>query len=178
MDSVEYRSLTKNEVTVQLFGCFIRRQIVTKCWRKEDGKWVIKDAPFIDDWSPEDYQFLVECLKKTIEKGGLVLGAFSQGELKGFTSVEAEPLGKEKQYLDLTSLHVSQDMRRKGIGKALFLKAAAWAKGKGAKKLYISAHSAAETQSFYRGLGCVDAEEINREHAEREPFDCQMEYLC
>jgi len=60
MDSVEYRSLTKNEVTVQLFGCFIRRQIVTKCWRKEDGKWVIKDAPFIDDWSPEDYPFLVE----------------------------------------------------------------------------------------------------------------------
>lgn len=178
MDAIEYRSLMKDEITARLFPHFIRRQIVTKCWRKEAGKWIIKDDPFIDDWSQEDYDFLVECLKKTAEKGGLVLGGFLQGELKGFASVEAAAWGKEKQYLDLTSLHVSQDMRGKGIGKALFLKAAAWAKEKGVKKLYISAHSAVETQGFYRSLGCVDAEEVNKEHVEREPFDCQLEYLC
>ena len=65
----------------------------------------------IDDWSREDYQFLVQCLLGTIEKGGLVYGAFVNGKLKGFTSVEAEFLGKDKDFLDLTSIHVSQDMR-------------------------------------------------------------------
>ena len=30
-----------------------------------------------------------------------------------------------------------------------------WAKQKGAKKLYISAHSAVESQAFYKSMGCV-----------------------
>ena len=43
------------------------------------------------------------------------------------------------------------------------------------RKLYISAHSAVETQSFYRAMGCVEAEAYCAEHVEREPFDCQLE---
>ena len=46
----------------------------------------------------------------------------------------------------------------------------------GAKKLYILAHSLKESQNAYRKLGCIDANEINREIAENEPFDIQMEY--
>jgi len=41
---------------------------------------------------------------------------------------------------------VPEDMRRDGIGKALFLSAADWARKQGAKKLYISAHSAIENK--------------------------------
>lgn len=47
----------------------------------------------------------------------------------------------------------------------------------GGEKLYISSHSAVETQAFYRGMGCRDAEEIDAAHAAREPFDCQLEYI-
>ena len=43
---MEYRKLCAAEINRQLFSHFIRRQTVTKCWRREDGKWVIKDAPF------------------------------------------------------------------------------------------------------------------------------------
>lgn len=68
-------------------------------------------------------------------------------------------------------------MRRRRIGRALFFEAAAAAREKGAQGLYISAHFAAETQAFYRGLGCRDAEEILSFHAEKEPYDCQLEYL-
>ena len=50
------------------------------------------------------------------------------------------------------------------------------AKELGAKKLYISAHSSKESQEAYRRLGCVEAVEVNREIAENEPFDIQMEY--
>jgi len=72
---------------------------------------------------------------------------------------------------------VSEDMRRGGIGKALFLAAAEWARKQGAKKLYISAHSAVESQAFYRAMGCVEAAEYHQKHVEAEPFDCQLEYV-
>ena len=51
-----------------------------------------------------------------------------------------------------------------------------WAREHGGKRLYISAHSAVETQAFYRGLGCIEAQEYSRKHVEKEPFDCQLEY--
>ena len=102
-------------------------------------------------------------------------GAFVDGTLKGFTSVEPGFLGSGGQYLDLSSIHVSEDARGAGIGKALFLMAKEWAREKGAKKLYISAHSAVESQAFYQRMGCVEALEYNQRHVDAEPFDCQLE---
>lgn len=63
-----------------------------------------------------------------------------------------------------------------GIGRELFRLACEEAHKHGAKKLYISAHSSKESQSAYRALGCVEAEEIDPVIAENEPFDIQMEY--
>lgn len=173
-----YRTLTQQDISRSLFSHFQRHQTVGKCWRKaEDGSWLIKDDPFIDDWSEEDYQFLVACLKHTIATGGIVIGAFEQEQLKGFVSVEAELMGSKKEYLDLTSIHISKDMRKKGIGRELFSRAADWARKHGGKKLYISAHSAVETQAFYRALGCTEAAEYQQSHAAQEPYDVQMEYV-
>jgi len=172
---IQYREVKGEEIGLPLFQNFKRRQVVTDCYRKENGKWVIKAAPFIDDWSPSDYEFLVECLKHTVETDGVLYGAFSDGQLKGFASVEGKPVGSRGQYRDLTSLHVSGDMRGSGIGKQLFSMAAGWAKEKGAEKLYISSHSAVETQKFYEAMGCVDAEEIMDEHVKAEPYDRQLE---
>ena len=95
--------------------------------------------------------------------------------MKGFASVEAALFGGEQGYLDLSSIHVSEDMRGMGIGRALFLAAKEWAAGRGAKKLYISAHSAVESQAFYRTMGCVEAREYQQKHVEAEPYDCQLE---
>ncbi len=47
---LEYKQLYKDEICIDLFKDFIRRQTVTKCWRRENGTWVIKDDPFIDDY--------------------------------------------------------------------------------------------------------------------------------
>ena len=151
---MKYRSLQENEINRELFRDFIRRQVVTKCWRKEKGEWVIKDAPFIDDWTEQDYQVLIECLKGTAASGGLVYGAFYDGRLKGFIAVLPEIFGGENKYIDLAAIHVSQDMRGTGIGTVLFKEAKRWAKEKGAEKLYISAHSAVESQAFYKRMGC------------------------
>lgn len=174
---IVYRKIEAKELNRDLFAQFERHQVVGKCWRYVNAEWVIQDDPFIDQWSEEDYAFLVKCLKHTIETGGLLEGAFVDGILKGFVSVESEPLGKKKNYLDLSCIHVSEEMRGHGIGRTLFSMAAAWAKEHGGEKLYISAHSAVETQAFYRSLGCVEAEEYNEEHVKQEPYDCQMEYI-
>lgn len=174
---IERRILSEQEIDRDLFRAFVRHQVVNLCYRREGDAWVIRPDPFVDDWSEEDYQVLISCLRHTVATGGLVLGAFLDGKLKGFASVESAFFGGENRYLDLTSLHVSEDMRGKGMGKALFRDAAAWAKGQGAKKLYISSHSAMETQTFYRALGCIEATEPNEQHMEAEPFDCQLEYV-
>ena len=52
---IQYRALSEHE----LCRDFIRHQVVTKCWRKEHNEWLIKDAPFIDNWTESDYDFLV-----------------------------------------------------------------------------------------------------------------------
>lgn len=170
-----YRTLTENEIDRDLFSHFARHQVVTKCWRRESGKWVIRDNPFVDEWTEEDYQALIAELQETIRRGGFVYAAFCDGQLKGFASVAGELFGTSRQYLDLTNIHVSEDQRKRGMGRALFAAAKTWAKEHAAKKLYISAHSAVESQAFYRSMGCVEAQEYSREHVEKEPWDCQLE---
>ena len=172
---MEYRALCVDEINTALFAGFIRRQEGTKCWRREGDEWVIREDPFIDDWSAADYQTLVDCLKHTVMTGGFVYAAFCGGVLKGFVSVEPTLFGGPQQYLDLSSLHVSREMRGNGIGTQLFQAAKRWAREHGAKKLYLSSHSAVESQSFYKKMGCVEAAVYDQTHVEAEPFDCQLE---
>ncbi len=173
---MEYRELKKSEISKELFASFVRRQEVNAVLTRIDGQWREISRPFIDDWSPSDYDFLVKCLINTIETGGAVFGAFDEkGRLKAFASLEGGIFGRKHRYKDLSSLHVSAECRRSGIGKKLFCMAALKAKANGADRLYISAHSAVETQSFYLSMGCRDAEEINALHSENEPCDRQME---
>ena len=170
-----YRAVEPDELCMELFAHFDRYQEVTRCWRKENGEWVIKPVVFTEQWGEKEYQHLVLDLQNTLKNGGVVFGVFADGQLKGFSEVTAEPLGPVKEYLELSSLHVSYDFRRHGAGKKLLLLAADWAREKGAEKLYISAHSSVESQAFYEAMGCVDSQEIQRAHAEKEPFDRQLE---
>lgn len=173
---MQYRELHITEIDRQLFTYFDRYQKVTQCWRMAEGQQVIEDVSFTEQWDEKDYDALVICLKRTIMKSGVVFGAFSDGLLKGFASVDGEFFGSSKVYLDLPCIHVSSDARGCGIGKKLFRMAAKWAKEHGAKKLYVSAHSSVESQAFYHAMGCVNAAEYDAEHIEKEPYDCQLEY--
>lgn len=174
---IEYAALDAARIARSLFAHFQRRQIVTKCWRKADGIWCVRDVCYIEDWTDAEYARVAAQLRRAADAGGLVLGAFANGELKGFACVDAALIGADRTYADLALLHVSADLRGSGIGRTLFGRAAAWARARGAAKLYISAHSAVETQAFYRAMGCVEAEEYSGAHVEREPCDCQLEYV-
>ena len=172
-----YRRLQAEAVTRDLFARFVRHQNVVTCWRQGVDGWCQKDDPFIDDWSEADYRVLIEDLKATACAGGFVYGAFVDEALKGFVSVRAGLFGGAEGYLDLAHIYVSEEWRRSGIDTTLFAAAKRWAEGKGAKKLYISAHSAVESQAFYRKMGCVEAAQADPAHVEAEPFDCQLEYV-
>lgn len=172
---MEYIELKTEMINHELFTHFKRHQIVSQCWRKIGDKWCIKDIAFTDDWDKKNYCKLIACLRNTVTEGGVVFGAFANGLLKGFSSVEPALFGKSSEYLDLSSIHVSEDMRSKGIGKELFRLSKEWAKQHGAQKLYISAHSSMESQAFYRAMGCVEALEYNKSHVAEEPYDCQLE---
>ncbi len=172
---MEIKELMVEDITAELFSEFHRHQVVKKCHRKIDGEWTVIDNAFVEDWGTAEFEYLSECLKNTVNTGGVVYAAFEGERLLGFSSVESEFFGSEKQYLELSSIHVSEEMRGKGTGKQLFYRAREWAKAHGAKKLYISAHSSVESQAFYKAVGCREAEEYSAPHVEKEPFDCQLE---
>lgn len=174
---MEYIRIKEEQLDRALFAGFERRQVVDEVLRRVDGEWVVRHDPFIDQWSEREYGFLISCLKNTVRTGGYLCGAFEGGVLKGFVSVERAPEGSEGQYLDLSCIHVSSEKRGSGTGAVLFRLAAGWARMKGGRKLYISSHSAVETQAFYRKMGCVDALEYIQKHVEAEPYDRQLEYV-
>ena len=169
------RKLEKKELTRERFAQFHRRQVGTKGRRKTAAGWVILEPPFGDDWTEEEYLLLVQCLRNTLDTGGVVFGDFEDGALKGFASVEAEFTGSRGQYLELTCIHVSEEYRGRGIGRKLMDNAKRWAREAGAERLYISAHSAVESQAFYDAMGYREAEEYNPLCVEKEPCDCQLE---
>lgn len=175
MNPITYRTLDVTEIYPELFEHFERFQEVTHCWRKENGKWLLKETAFTEQWDEADYRSLCEKLKKTIERQGVVFSAFSEGNLCGFCSVENELFGPELQYLALSELYVSAPMRRFGIGKQLFTLTCDFAKGNGARKLYLSAHSSKESQAFYHALGCREAQWYHPALTAAEPCDCQLE---
>lgn len=171
-----YIKLSVNDINLSLFSSFDRHQEVKQCWRKENDQWIIKDIIFIEKWGTEEYQYLVKCLHNTISTGGSVFGAFEESNLVGFASIENEFFGTEKEYLQLSSIHITNSSRGSGIGKNLFQLICESAKKSGANKLYISAHSSKESKAFYDALGCVEAREYNQKLVEIEPCDCQLEY--
>lgn len=95
---ISYKILHTKDMNRNLFDHFIRHQTVVKCWRREHGSWIIRDDPFTDDWSEDDYRQLISHLKSLLCSNGFVCGAFYQNTLKRF---------------------VSEDMRRMGIGRTL-----------------------------------------------------------
>lgn len=161
MDIV-YRPIEFSETEIGLFSSFERKQNVTDCWRKIEGKWRIVNAPFTDDWNENDYIVLTESLKNTVKAGGLVYGAFVDGRLKGFVSVDGAPFGKERQYADLMYLYVSRDMRGRGIGRRLFGTAKEYARKIGTEKLYISAHSRSKHKRFIKLWGASKRRNIRK----------------
>jgi len=178
-DKLIIRELSISDLHPGLLQHFDRYQEVKRCLRNEDGQWVLKDIAFTEQWDEKLKREIIDVdLKNCLKSGGFAWGVFNDNnELIAFACLLSDFFGRKAQYLQLSQIHVSYDYRNLGIGKDLFELASQKARELGAKKLYISTHSSEESQRFYERLGCVDAMEINKELAEREPYDRQMEFV-
>lgn len=177
--NIAYLALSPEDISPPptLLDSFVRHQVVQMVVRTIDGERRIVADPFIDDWTLPERRRLTEKLRQLSASGGLVAAAYHAGKLLGFAAVSGERIGSRRQYADLFELHVDENARRRGIGAHLFGLACLFARSLGAESLYLSAHSAIETQRFYAALGCVEAREPQAGHVACEPFDVQMEAL-
>lgn len=177
MKNIEFKELSREDIYVNLLDNFNRYQKVTKCWQNKNGNWAIIDAEYTEDWDKDKKDSVINLFTNIIdEKKGYVFGAFETNNLIGFSVLLNKKFGAEEQYIQLKFLHVSLDFRHKGIGKKLFELCTEKAKSIETENTYISANASMDTIKFYFSLGCEDAMEINKEIAEEEPYDRQLEY--
>lgn len=178
INDINIRELKYTDLVPELLEDFNRYQEVDNVWRTVNGKKLLVRNPFVDDWSCELKKEIVsQDFTNCFKSGGVVFGAFLNNKLIAFATLLHEFFGSQNQYIQLLQLHISYKYRRLGLGKSLFTSCVCKAREWGARKLYISGHSAEETQRFYKTVGCVEAIEINNKIAEHEPFDCQLEFL-
>ena len=102
-DTLIYRKIELEELNLDLFRKFERRQNVARQLQKQGDAWVEKTVSLVEEWSREDYEFLLTCLQNTIQEGGVVFGAFEGNAVKGFASISGKPFGYAGTYRDLPS---------------------------------------------------------------------------
>jgi N-acetylglutamate synthase-like GNAT family acetyltransferase len=176
MKKIEFRELKAHDINDNMLDHYNRYQEVKRCYRKEGGKWMVKNIGYIENWDKGEIENEICGFRKIINGGGYVFGAYNNNELVGFAALLNKRFGSKNQYIQLENMHVSFGYRNKGIGKELFRLCVEKAREIGTEKIYISANTSEETQKYYLNIGCVDAGEINGELAEKEPCDRQMEY--
>jgi N-acetylglutamate synthase-like GNAT family acetyltransferase len=176
MENIIFKELKLVDINNNILDNYNRYQEVKKCYRNENGKWILKDIGYIENWDKDKIQDKIRHFSDCIKNGDFIFVAYENEKLIGFAILLNKKFGNRKQYIQLDNMHISFGYRNKGIGKKLFKLCIEKAKIIGIEKIYISANTSEETQKYYLSIGCKDAEEINKELAEKEPFDRQMEY--
>ena len=172
----QYKRLDNNNFTGHSLDYYVRRQAVMECWRKIGNDWKLVPNVYEENWSQAQCRETAEDMARHINLDQTGFGAFDSERIIGFVTVSHRIFGVTARYVQLVCLQITEEYRRRGIGRKLFSLACEEARQLGADKLYISAHSSKESQAAYRALGCTLAEEVNEGLAAAEPFDVQMEY--
>lgn len=177
METITYSKLDNNNFNVYSLDNFIRYQEIKECWRKVDNKFILRPCEFIENWDLNKCREVATNVLKAINKNCVAYGAFNECNIVGFIYFDNVVFGSKKEYVELVMFQVSRPFRKMGIGKTLFKYGCDAERKRGISKIYISAHSSKESQAAYRKIGCIDAIEINKEIADNEPCDIQMEYI-
>lgn len=175
MNKVEYRTLEINEC--DRITEINPTQYIRNAWRSVDGKRRLVEIDYLEtDW-PDGYENYRNKLEDTILSGGIAFGAFNDnGKMIGFATLNHDFFGETSKYLLLDSMFISQECRGMGIGKKLFKLCSEQAIEWKADKIYICAGSAEDTITFYKSIGCTEAEEINQALYDMDTRDVQLEF--
>lgn len=151
-------------------------QTIGRAWRLVEGRRELVEIHYEDPDFPNGFEDHLARLRETIQTGDFAIGAYRDGRLVGFCTVERQLFGSQANMALLDQLFVSRAYRGQGIGKQLFHKAAHAAGEWGADRLYICAGSAEETIAFYHAIGCDEAREVDPVLAESDPRDLQLTF--
>ncbi len=173
---IQYKRLDKDHFTGRSLDSFVRHQAVTECWRRIENEWMLVPNVYEENWPLEQCRKIAENVVQHMNNDQIGFGAFDGERIIGFATVSRYVFGETARYVQLVCFQISEEYRRRGIGRKLFSIVCKEARQLGAEKLYISAHSSKESQAAYLALGCTLAEEVDEKLAAEEPFDVQMEY--
>ena len=107
MENVKFKELNIADINSNLLDHYNRYQEVKKCYRKEEGNWVIKKIEFIEDWDKKKKENVIQDFSETINNGGNIFAAFDDDKLIGFAVLKNKIFGSRKQYIQLDEMQVS-----------------------------------------------------------------------
>jgi predicted N-acetyltransferase YhbS len=170
---MEIRTLARDEI--EQLWTIDRGEVIERVYALHDGALVLEPHDFhAQGWPPGEAEKYTPLLYASFDRGGVFYGAFDAGRLAGMAVLDARWIGPERNLLQLEMLHVSQAHRKHGLGTALFERARAAARERGAAGLYISATPSENTVNFYRRFGAVVATQPDPELLALEPDDIHL----
>jgi len=152
-----------------------RSELIGRWYRVASGKLQSEQVVWnVPRWSDEQITEFVTKLTPELEAGGIVFGAEENSHLIGVAVLGNRPLGPGDELLQLVFLHVSRKHRRRGIATLLVDAAAATARQRGARGLYISATASESALGFYMRRGAVLLDEPDPQLLAQEPEDIHL----
>ena len=145
-----------------------RKHDVKKVYRKHNGKYILVDCVYTEDWDMEKRRSVA---KDISSDDYITYLAIDDVEVVGFIGLKKDLI---EPYMILDLMQVSATYRGQGIGRKLFDVGKEVARKAGAEALYISACSSEETIAFYKAMGAELTDCPIEEIAEDEPYDLQM----
>jgi len=171
--NIAYKILSRGEIFK--FDEIDRYELIEEIYYLRDDKLVLEK----EYCEVKDFGYMPERIGDLLDiydNGGTLAGAFDGDKLVGLGSICGELIGKEKNMIQLATLHVSTNYRDRGIGRKIVFILKEKAKQIGAEKLYVSATPSKHTVDFYRGAGFELTPPV-KELFEKEPEDIHMEML-
>lgn len=172
----EIKKCLLDQLSNSLLEDFCHNQQINQKWVRIDNYWVLEEVEETRSWGVEKKAWIPVYLKEQVERGGFVFGAFFEGTLIGFISLDGYLRGSAEKYANLTMLFIDDRFNRRGLGTCLFERICEEAKEIGATKLFISAIPSVETIAFYKKLGCMKAQENIPEYIDTQEDYC-LEFL-
>lgn len=150
---VTYRALRRDEIPA--IWSIDRRERIERIFVARPEGLVLEDVRAdVPGWAPGRAALETPVFEASYDSGTWFHGAFEGERLVGIAVLESEFFGPGGGALQLNFLHISAEMRGKGLGTALFERALVEARGRGATQMYVSATPTESTVRFYLARGC------------------------
>jgi predicted N-acetyltransferase YhbS len=171
---LRWRRLGRDEIG--LLWEIDRSEVIERIFELRDGELVARDERFdMRGWPPGEPEAAMPWLEASFERGAIFIGVFDGPKIVGAAVIDTVPLGRRRDLVQLSFLHVGASHRGRGLGRALFAEAGRVATELGASGLYVSATPSEHTISFYLARGCRVTDSPDPELLRREPEDIHFE---